>query len=208
MSTNQPPPGAGFVAQDEGFQGSNNGDWCIKWWSWALSSPSATNPVVDATGNFWYVNQNDPALWYLAGTFGGPIITRKVTIPLGNKGAILIPVYMCICTEAEGLGSNWAALSACAKADVDAAFDSTGKLVLDINAKSARANLIRVQTPLFNMDIQSGNPLGIAPGTTKAVSDNVFVIMKGLTSGTRLDIHVEGKSLVFSNEFNYNLTLS
>jgi hypothetical protein len=40
------------------------------WWNWALQFPEATNPVVDATGEFCHLGQ-EGLVWFLAGTFGG-----------------------------------------------------------------------------------------------------------------------------------------
>jgi hypothetical protein len=50
------------------------GQWTVKWSQWILSIPMEVNPADDQTGKNAGVNQTDPNVWFLAGTFGGKAI--------------------------------------------------------------------------------------------------------------------------------------
>ena len=58
-------------------------EWSAIWWQWCSIEPLASNPVADKTGRFCNKNQNDPNVWFLAGTFGGKA-ERTCTIPAGK----------------------------------------------------------------------------------------------------------------------------
>ncbi|MGY3320813.1 hypothetical protein [Arthrobacter sp. TE12232] len=52
-----------------------------KWWTWALSQPAASNPLLDTTGSQCSNQQSGPT-WFLAGLFStGGSVTRSCTIP-------------------------------------------------------------------------------------------------------------------------------
>jgi hypothetical protein len=69
--------------------GQSYGQWQVAWWQWVLAQPTDHNPVTDTTGADCARGQQGP-VWYLAGTFGGPPVTRNCTIPAGR--ALLLPV--------------------------------------------------------------------------------------------------------------------
>ena len=53
------------------------------WWQWVLSIPVDENPLLDTTGEKCMVGQSG-GVWYLAGTFGAPTVTRDCTVPAGT----------------------------------------------------------------------------------------------------------------------------
>jgi hypothetical protein len=55
----------------------------IGWVRWAMAEPYFTGPVADQTGELCGVGQEGP-VWYLAGTFGGPV-ERECDIPAGKQ---------------------------------------------------------------------------------------------------------------------------
>jgi hypothetical protein len=59
----------------------NFGEWADKWSNWAFQFPSATNPILDTTGEFCDQDQSG-RVWFLAGSFftGVPIV-RECRIP-------------------------------------------------------------------------------------------------------------------------------
>jgi hypothetical protein len=63
-------------------------EWAAAWWTWAVSQPVATNPVLDTTGASCSVAQKGK-VWFLAGTFSGSV-ERTCTVPKGK--ALLVPV--------------------------------------------------------------------------------------------------------------------
>jgi hypothetical protein len=67
--------------------------WTQDWWTWALQAPYVTNPLLDTTGAYAGINNNEP-VYFVAGTasdFGGPAnVDRMFDVPAGKP--LLIPV--------------------------------------------------------------------------------------------------------------------
>jgi hypothetical protein len=55
----------------------------IGWLNWALGQPNDDGPISDLTGENCAIGQEGP-VWYLAGTFGGPVV-RQCDVPAGKK---------------------------------------------------------------------------------------------------------------------------
>lgn len=55
----------------------------IDWMRWAMLQPAATGSIADQTGEQCGLGQDGP-VWYLAGTFGGPV-ERACDIPAGKQ---------------------------------------------------------------------------------------------------------------------------
>jgi hypothetical protein len=58
--------------------GHSYGEWAAKWWQWSLGTQASINPLTDTTGKFCSQSQSGD-VWFLAGTFGGPV-TRTCTV--------------------------------------------------------------------------------------------------------------------------------
>jgi hypothetical protein len=56
-------------------------DLQARWWTWAASSPTPTNPVSDRTGAHCAEHQQAD-LWLVAGSFG-EVVSRRCTVPAG-----------------------------------------------------------------------------------------------------------------------------
>jgi hypothetical protein len=61
-------------------EGQTYGRWAVEWWQWVLGVPSATNPVLDPTGEFCSQRQVDD-VWFLAGSFSPDPVVRTCEIP-------------------------------------------------------------------------------------------------------------------------------
>lgn len=189
--------------------GLTYGEWSAKWWQWAMSTPTKNNPVVDETGEKCAVGQNDPNVWFLAGTGGGEAV-RACTIPAGK--AILIPVLNVECDYTSPDLKTESDLRKCAKDDQDKAtsLQATvdGTSIPDLKT-------YRVQSPLFNVTIPTENVLGLQPGTTQAVSDGYWVLLKPLPvgkhqinfSGSLADFTATGP-LNFVSDAKYDVTIA
>ncbi len=71
--------------------GKTIGEWSEKWWQWAYSIPTPSNPMLDTSGAYCDVGQRGP-MWFLAGYFigdGTPVV-RDCTVPRGKY--ILFPI--------------------------------------------------------------------------------------------------------------------
>jgi hypothetical protein len=64
-----------------------------EWWQWALSIPSAVNPILDNSGQRCTIGQRGN-LWFLAGNTGGRTV-RECTLPAGSRA--LIPLHNTFC---------------------------------------------------------------------------------------------------------------
>ncbi|GAB3464094.1 hypothetical protein [Actinophytocola sediminis] len=67
------------VMPDEGFDVTDPVLVQSTWWTWAASTPAASNPVSDPTGAHCDHDQQ-VGVWLLAGSFGEPV-TRRCTVP-------------------------------------------------------------------------------------------------------------------------------
>lgn len=168
----------GYFTPDSKPFGLTYGQWTVKWWQWALSTPKSINPVLDDTGKNAYVNQNE-SVWFLAGTFGENKVPRRVcTIPSGKP--VLFPVinYEMNPLEKPEL-KNEEELVRHVREDID------DIVIKDALADGNKVPIYRVRSDpiLFPLTINNDNSLGIAGGTTQATSDGYWVFLKPLPSG-------------------------
>ncbi len=158
--------------------GLSYGEWTAKWWQWAYSIPTNDNPTADETGAKCGVGQNDTNVWFLSGTGGGKA-TRTCTIPAGK--AILIPLLNVQCSYiTDPALKSESELRECAKEDQDkgtnlqASID--GVAIPDLKK-------YRVQSPLFNITYPKDNVAGVPQGTSQAISDGYWILIKPLSAG-------------------------
>jgi hypothetical protein len=179
--------------------GLTYGEWSAKWWQWAISIPTEDSPIVDRTGAKCAVGQNDPNVWFLAGTGGGEA-GRVCAIPAGK--AIFFPVINMECsfTEFPDLKAE-SDLKKCAKDDQDKV---TNLLATVDGVAIPDLKKYRVQSPLFNMTAPGDNVMGIPPGTTQTVSDGFWVFLKPLSPGKH-EIHFTGSLADFTATGPLNL---
>jgi hypothetical protein len=190
--------------------GLTYGEWSAKWWQWALSIPTKDNPVADETGEKCAVGQNDPNVWFLGGTGGGKV-ARECTIPAG-KAIFFPPINVeCDYLSAPDLKTE-SDLRRCAKADQDKV---TNLQVTVDGVAIPDLKIYRVQSPLFNVTIPKDNVIGSPPGTTRAVSDGFWILLKPLPVGKH-EIHLSGSlvdftttgPLNFVSDAKYDITIN
>jgi hypothetical protein len=186
-------------------------EWTAKWWQWVLETPEDTNPLLDNTGEYCNVNQNEASpVFFLAGTTGGAV-ERTCSVPAGK--AILFPAWNSECNPIE-----YPALKtkeefiACTKEGQDQITD----LQADIDGVGI-PNLknYNIQSPFFKVKLPEKNLLGVPAGTeTEAVSDGYWVFIGPLDDGEHT-IHFKGVQVdyttaaqnSFSTETTYHLTV-
>jgi hypothetical protein len=153
-------------------------EWTIRWWRWLLSLPKEKNPALDLSGVYSAHGQKDPHAWFLAGTFGG-VSERKCTIPKGK--AILIPIinYECSFADEPSMTADTQLESKC-KSEID----DIKELFFGIDELLLRdVSSYRIRSPLFSIDLQEDNVLGVNPGRTKMISDGFWIFLKPLSIG-------------------------
>jgi hypothetical protein len=152
--------------------------WTVRWWRWLLSLPKGSNPALDMSGGYSEQRQDDPNVWFLAGTFGG-LVERKCKIPSGK--AILLPVINYECSfEEEPLITTKIGLESKCKSEIDDIKDVS--FLID-ETPLTDLSLYRIHSPLFSIHLQDNNVLGLQPCSTKMISDGFWVFLRPLTIG-------------------------
>jgi hypothetical protein len=175
-------------------------DWSAIWWQWCSNEPEKSNPVIDKTGEFCNKNQNDPDVWFLAGTFGGKA-ERTCIIPA--RKAILFPIINDLISYAEyNHLKTELELRSYAKSDLDEA--TVYKATVD-GVELQNLQNYRVQSRLFSFIILPDDPTEIPAGPTFGVSDGYWVFLRPLSIGQHT-IHFTGEKLKFDEIQHSNYT--
>jgi hypothetical protein len=166
--------------------------WAAIWCNWMLSIPKKNNPSLDETGRYCSVDQNDPNVWFLTGTFGNiNQLVRRCIIPGGK--AILFPILVKedsfeedsdLKTELElkRRSSNATNKTVYVEATID------GKRLESLEN-------YRVQSEVFNLKFPEDNVYGVRPGFTRSVCDGYWLFVKPLTIGKHY-IEFKGETLL------------
>jgi hypothetical protein len=158
----------------------------VKWWQWLLSIPIELNPASDDTGKNAGVNQTDPNVWFLAGTFGETALYqthnsayRKCVVPK-NK-SILFPVinYEMNSLEMPSLKTETQLMK-----HVREDMDDIISLRAALDGHTLPVHRIKSDPPMFTLHMPKNNPFNLqGGGTTQATSDGFWVFLKPLTAG-------------------------
>ncbi|HEY8201028.1 MAG TPA: hypothetical protein VII47_06720 [Actinomycetota bacterium] len=204
-------PNAVVLPPDSHPYGMTYGQWSARWWQWAVSSPKSTNPVLDQTGAHCGVGQSGP-VWYLAGTFGGPV-TRSCTVPAGK--ALFFPVVNAFWANDPGgnltyddclANARKAMTGATGSADID------GAAVEPANHLEQRYRFV---SPSFSLVLEADNPFDAPPGTyAPAAADGIYLMVAPLDPGPHV-VHFRGFAQGSPPDFpptsveaTYNLTVA
>jgi hypothetical protein len=189
--------------------GLTYGEWTAKWWQWAHSIPTESNPLLDQTGKDCAQAQNQTGpVWFLAGTGAGSA-ERTCTIPAGK--AILLPIINSANVRTAG-ETNEELL-----AGVKELEDKVTTLEASIDGTPLQ-NLwnYRIQSPFFNETLPKENVLGVPEGTYLAVADGYWLFLEPLPPGQH-EIRLHGAIIdptaisptpSFETAVTYHLTLS
>lgn len=182
-------------------QGHSYGEWGAAWWQWAASQPSATNPVLDTTGDHC-TNGQSGRVWFLAGTMGGSAVERDCTVPPGTM--LFFPVVNAVVFAEPGTLDE-AVLRDAAAEMMDDATDLEAS-VDGIPVDSLET--YRVQSPLFAVTVPDDNLFEAPAGTYEAITDGVYLMLSPLLPGTHT-IHFAGEFPTYgvSVEVTYTLTV-
>jgi hypothetical protein len=187
-----PAARASIIPRDSSTSNGNDyGDWSVLWWQWLLSIPAATNPALDSTGANCGQKQAGP-LWFLAGNFGGPAVTRDCTVPAGKS--IFFPLVNAIFGAGVGDCSPTNPRVPCNLADLrvaaTASMDSV-TLEADLDGTPLDVSNQRVQSPEFTVTYPNGNIVGVVRagnvgrGTFMPnVGDGYWVMLTPLSPGS------------------------
>jgi hypothetical protein len=170
-------------------------DWTALWWKWSFGNgtvPEMT-PIGDITGVLCCKNQNEPYVWFLAGTFGGKAI-RKCTIPKGKSlffpivnDLISYAAYYHLKTEGQ--------LRAYARDDLDTT--TIISLIVDGEQLEDIRNY-RVQSNLFDITIPVETPQGVVQTHTEGITDGYWAFIKPPLSGSHT-INLYGEKSLYDS---------
>jgi hypothetical protein len=168
-------------------------EWVELWWKWCYAKPESLSPVADNTGLLADGNQNDPNVWFLAGTFGGEA-ERSCAIQAGRS--ILLPLVNDLISYAEyGHLKNEEHLSLYAKTDLDTT-TVTEAMIDGLELWNLR--IYRVRTSLFYLLLPIDTSTGISLKYTGAVSDGYWLFLQPLTPGSHT-VTISGEKALFDN---------
>jgi hypothetical protein len=183
--------------------GRSYSEWAAAWWTWALSQPVSTNPVLDPNGAFC-ANGQEGKVWFLAGTFGGTA-TRSCTISPGT--ALLFPVVNRVscgvppdpATEEE-VRNNVSIVPEQANG-LNAMID--GIPISDIQGRYFEESV------LFEVVLPEGNLFGLDAGTVVApcADAGYYLMVHPLPPGEHT-IEFGGSLTDFSTQVTYHITVA
>lgn len=155
-------------------------EWAALWCNWLLSISKKKNPAIDETGKYCSMNQNNEAVWFLAGTFGNIVpVKRRCTIPAGK--AILLPIL-----EKEDSFQEDRDLKT-EEELIKRSRDATNMLIhMEATIDGERVDRLenyRAQSEVFDLTFPEDNVYDIAPGLTRSVCDGYWLFIKPLQAG-------------------------
>jgi hypothetical protein len=182
-----------FFKYDSSPFGISFPDWTSVWWKWLHSIPKYRNPASDTTGENCNVLQEQPHVWFLAGTFGGSVV-RNCKIEYGK--ALLFPIITSIFSFAldPNLKSEEELVSHVIK-DIDSV--SYIKLQID-DMRFEVFDQFRVRSEPFYDNIEGR--------ATISVSDGYWIFLQPPNIGGH-HIFFSAKNIDFFNEVSYNISI-
>jgi hypothetical protein len=196
------------------------GSLTAQWWTWVYAQPAVdvgaanTNPLIDTTGQFAAAGQENgigPAnkYFFLTGTFGGPLVTRTVTVPHGK--ALFFPIINNEVDNAVSPVTDYTVpqLRAIVTANIDAATEHTATF------DGQPVDVFRSTSPTFDYTVPDEHSIytyigAIGPqfeGRIKpAVADGYWSVLPPPTPGTHI-LTFHSASPGFSLDVAYNLTV-
>jgi hypothetical protein len=189
--------------------GLSYGEWNGEAWKYIQEVPYETNPANDSTGELCNMNQNDPNVHFLVGTFGGKQ-ERKCTIPAGKALVILVGGAECSYAEDPSLRTP-DDLERCAVDNTEGM-----KVRISIDGSNIRnATDYFSVSPVSKVTLPEGNIWDVVGSTdTEFVAAGWVFVVEALSPGEHIvefsaevrDITAPGEP-VWSIETVYSLTV-
>lgn len=213
-------PNPGVFPPDSQPYGLTYGQWSNAWWQWLLSVPASVSPLLDTTGVDCSQGQSGP-VWFLAGTPGGPPVTRNCTIPAGK--ALFFPLVNVLNTN---LGCPTAMPPIPPTTfTVQELHEQADHYINTVYSKNATVDGVKLQDlksyraetdeTTFSVTLPSDNLFGcpgLAGTQSGLVSDGYYLMLKPLSPGEHVISfggQAGGTHLIpgISTQVTYNLTV-
>ncbi len=173
-----------FQNRGKSSKPSRQQELSIRWWEWAFSEPSATNPVLDRTGEFAHRNQPQD-VFFLAGTFGTQEM-RKCVVPANTE--VFFPILNIF-------GGRFADLS-----------DPFPSPQLKAELDRAPLEIQYIESNPAKVTGVAGNPMEM-PGTSVIKSSGYWCHLEAVPAG-RHHLSFAGVSQGFGVAVDYDLTVA
>ena len=159
-----------------------------QWWQWAISIPSAANPLTDVSGANCMVGQRGD-VWFLAGNFTGGTVSRSCTVPQGVP--LFFPIVNSVQVNTPFICGQSGPLSVADMRKNTAFFiDGVSGVTATLDS-AALTGIRRIQStpfvtalPVANIFVDpcgGDSPAGVF---SSSVSDGYYVKVDGLSVGT------------------------
>jgi hypothetical protein len=162
--------------------GKTYGNWTVEWWRWALAIPKSVNPVLDITGEYAGVDQQNNDVLFLAGKLADEDIkvpNRFCTIPA--KKSILFPVINCESNPLEypELRTHQDIIERVKRDE-----DTIIRKECFVDDKRIPAQRVKSDPTIFGLSMVKDNLFNVeGGGSTYASSDGYWVFLKPLPTG-------------------------
>jgi hypothetical protein len=186
-------------------------DLSAQWWQWALSIPTAANPLTDVTGTNCMVGQRGD-VWFLAGTFlTGGTVSRRCSVPQGVS--LFFPIVNSVQVNAPFICGQGGPLSVADMRALAAPFIDGMSAVAATLDSVALKGVRRIQSDPFYAVLPTDNIFlspcggGVPAGIfSPSVDDGYYVKVDGLTAGVHtLQLTAANTSAGFNLNVTYTL---
>ena len=206
---------ASIVPPGSTVAGQTIGEWTGDWWEWAAGQSVPNDAFTDTTGANADVNQSGP-VWFVAGTFGGPIPPPGRSFQVPSDRYLLFPMVNVASAAAEpqfGFDPDDfddPATLAAVRADATGLADMIDSLLFEIDGVPA-TDLFRHRevSGFFSMEFAPDNPIGVDPGPSgPAFADGYWVMLEPLPTGTTITTRYGGGASAFEFSTEVTATIS
>lgn len=155
-----------------------------RWWTWAASSVSDSNPVSDQDGSLCAQGQT-AGIWFLAGTFG-ETVTRSCTVPTA------VPVAFPLVNQIGEPGDC-------------TAFMASARGSASLDGRSLKPD--RYEATAVQISAVGGNPITQNAGRFRTEACGLWVQLEPLAPGSHT-LSIRGSSGSFAVSVEYKLQVS
>lgn len=170
-----------FTANDLPY-GKTYGYWTVEWWRWILGIPKRVNPVVDLSGEYTTMYQQNRDVFFLAGKLAeedGILPERSCNVSV--QKSILVPVINC---EANLLENPELKTENGIVKHVKCDEDTIVRHECYLDGREIPAQRISSHPEVFEVIMVDDNLFDVVGGgTTRASADGYWVFLKPLPRG-------------------------
>jgi hypothetical protein len=173
----------------------------MRWAQWAYVGPNGENVIQDVTGEFCDLNQDDPQVWFLAGSFGKTGVVRNCTVPASK--ALFYPLIEGGWIDCPLPSKDSEVLEKDIRQFIAGMMDNASLLTstldgVPISSLAPQILTVRTQSPIFTIYLPDDNVVGdpscgFIPPTTypggesgRQIIDGYWVMLPPLSPGNHI----------------------